>query len=74
MGEQMVQHNSSFMPMPVSCATTLSPLSFETMRTDPLASRTIADVLKLSIRCIKAATEDCCDDDDGNAEDNPMPT
>jgi hypothetical protein len=51
------------MPMPVSCATTFRPLSLDTIRTDPLASRTIAEVLKLSIRCMNAAAEDCCDDD-----------
>jgi hypothetical protein len=57
------------MPMPVSCATTLRPLSLDTIRTDPLASRTIAEVLKLSIRCMKAAAGDCCDDD---ADDAPL--
>ncbi len=60
--------------MPVSWATTFSPLSFDTMRTEPLASRTSADVLKLSIRCMNAATEGGCDDADDDAESEPWLT
>ena len=69
------QHNCSLMPMPVSCATTLSPLSFDTMRTEPPASRTMADVLKLSIRCMNAAADaaagEGCDVADDDAEAAP---
>ena len=59
--------------MPVSCATTFSPLSFETIRTAPVASRAKADVLKLSIRCMNTDIGEGCEDADDDAADAPEP-